>query len=151
MNIQEVIKQSKFESPYLKAFVNLLYTHNYMAHIHIQLFAPYDLLPQHYNVLKIIKGKHPEPVTPKQVLEVALDKGRDLTRLVDKLEEQGLVKRRNSERNKRSIEIMLTDYGLEFTLELEKKVSNWMVDVCNLTDEESETLSALLDKMRNDG
>ena len=79
-----------------------------------------------------------------------LDKGRDLTRLVDKLEESGFVNREVSDENKRSINIYLTPEGLEFTLTLEKEIFVWVKSIANLTEEEAETLSQLLDKMRND-
>ena len=150
MDIQTVIKQSKFDSAYHKAFVNLIYTFNYLTGKQNLIFKKYNVLAQHFNVLKILKGKYPNPVTPKYILEVMLDKGRDLTRLVDKLEESGFVNREVSDENKRSINIYLTPEGLEFTLTLEKEIFVWVKSIANLTEEEAETLSQLLDKMRND-
>lgn len=145
-SIQELIKQSKFESPQQKAYINLYYTYYHFHELHCQMLKPYDILPQHYNVLKIIKGKHPEPVTPGHILNVMLDKKRDLTRLVDKLVTLGLLKRCQSEENKRFVHISMTEKGMNLTLKLEQDLKTHITH--NLNDEESEMLSDLLDKMR---
>lgn len=145
-NIQQLIKQSKFESSTQKAYINLIYTHNYFYYKHCDLFKAYDLLPQHFNVLKIVKGKHPETTTPSYILEVMLDKKRDLTRLIDKLVEKGFLKRCVNPLNKRSILVSITDEGINITRKLEDIARIDMKN--NLTEEEAEELSRLLDKMR---
>ena len=127
MNIQQLIKQSKFESPQQMAYINLLYTYYYFHEKHCALLKPYGILPQHYNVLKIVKGRHPNPVTPSHILDVMLDKKRDLTRLVDKLVDLGLLHRSQSPENKRYIHILLPEAGLELTLKLEADLKTQLV------------------------
>lgn len=144
--LQELIKQSKFESPQQKAYINLYYTYYHFHNLHSQLLKPYDILPQHYNILKIVKGKYPEPVTPGHILDVMLDKKRDLTRLVDKLVSMKLLERCQSKENKRFVHISLTTKGYELTLKMESEMKNLLLH--HLNDEESELLSTLLDKMR---
>ena len=48
--------KAKFESPQQKAYINLYYTYYHFHNLHSQLLKPYDILPQHYNILKIVKG-----------------------------------------------------------------------------------------------
>jgi DNA-binding MarR family transcriptional regulator len=144
--LQELIKQSKFESPQQKAYINLYYTYYHFHNLHSQLLKPYDILPQHYNILKIVKGKYPAPVTPGHILDVMLDKKRDLTRLVDKLVSMKLLERCQSKENKRFVHISLTTKGYELTLKMESEMKNLLLH--HLNDEESELLSTLLDKMR---
>ncbi|MFM2395279.1 MAG: hypothetical protein RLZZ546_3262 [Bacteroidota bacterium] len=146
MDINSLIKQSKFSSANHKAYVNLMYTYYFFNSKHCALLKEKEILPQHYNILKIIKGKHPEPVTPSHILDVMLDKTRDITRLVDKLEKLGYVSRSQKLSNKRFIEISMTDLGLEKIKELEDVVTNHLTH--KLSEEESELLSSLLDKMR---
>lgn len=145
-SIQQLIKQSKFESSQHKAYVNLMFTFNYFYYKHCDHLKPYDMLPQHYNVLKIVKGKYPEPTTPSYILEVMLDKKRDLTRLIDKLVEKEYLVRSTNPKNKRSILISITEKGIAITRELEEMVRRDLQH--NLTEEESEIFSNLLDKMR---
>lgn len=144
--IQHLIKQSKFESFSQMAYVNLIYTYNYFYQKQSDIFKPYDLLPQHFNVLKIVKGKSPEPTTPSYILEVMLDKKRDLTRLIDKLVSMGYLNRCVNPKNKRSILITITELGITTTKTLEEIFRKDVIH--QLSEEDSKQLSDLLDKMR---
>lgn len=144
--LQELIKQSKFESPQQKAYINMYYTYYHFHNLHSKLLKPYGILPQHYNILKIVKGRYPEPVTPGHILDVMLDKKRDLTRLVDKLVSMKLLERCQSKDNKRFVHISLTQKGYDLTVKMENELKSFIQH--NLNDEESELLSKLLDKMR---
>jgi DNA-binding MarR family transcriptional regulator len=150
MKIEKAIKQSKFESPLQKAVINIFYTANWLRDQQWELFKKYDILPQHYNVLRIIKGKHPESVSPGDIKEVMLDKGNDVTRLVDKLVKMGLVKRSLCEANRRKIDINLTDKGLDFLKELNEPMRKQYNSIKKqLSEKEAEQLSNLLDKLRD--
>jgi DNA-binding MarR family transcriptional regulator len=149
MKIEKAIKQSKFESPLQKAVINIFYTANWLRDQQWELFKKYDILPQHYNVLRIIKGKHPESVSPGDIKDVMLDKGNDVTRLVDKLVKMGLVKRSLCEANRRKIDINLTDKGLGFLKELNEPMRKQYNSIKKqLSEKEAEQLSNLLDKIR---
>lgn len=95
MEIDKLIKQSKFTDGYQKALINVIYTANHFRDTHAPIFQKYKIQGQHFNILRILKGRHPEPVTPGYIKEVILDKGRDITRLIDKLEVLGWVVRKN--------------------------------------------------------
>ncbi len=148
MEIDKVIKQAKFTNSYQKAIVNLLYTYNHIRDIHQPMFKKHNIQSQHYNVLRILKGKFPEPVRPGYIKEVMLDKGADLTRLIDKLQQKGWVERQVCPKNKRQMDITITSSGIEKL----QAISAEMTDLDNqnrhMKDEDYETLSYLLDKMR---
>ena len=148
MEIGKVIKQSRFKSNAQKAHINLLYTSNWLRDISNPIFKKHGILSQHFNVLRIIKGKYPDPVTPGEIIEVMLDKKRDLTRLVDKLVQLGLVDRWLSEENRRNVMITLTDSGLELVDRITEEVDKLQHQMNNLTEDEAGLLSDLLDKMR---
>ena len=150
MKLEKAIKQNKFESPYQKAVINIIYTANWLRDQQLALFKQYDVLPQHYNVLRIIKGKHPEPVAPGDIKEVMLDKGNDVTRLVDKLVKMGLLKRSLCEENRRKIDIALTDKGLKFLKELNEPMRKQFNNIKKqMSEKETGQLSDLLDKLRD--
>lgn len=148
MEIDKVIKQPRFKDEFQKAMINLFYTSNYFRDHHSTVFKQFDIQGQHYNVLRILKGKHPEPVSPGYIKEVILDKGADLTRLVDKLVKLGLVFRNICPDNKRKIHLNLTDAGLKKLQNISEHLNNQYDKFRHLTDEEYSTLSHLLDKMR---
>jgi DNA-binding MarR family transcriptional regulator len=148
MDIQHQIKQSQFKSSKQKAHINLIYTFNYLSYSMKNIFKEYKIFYQHYNILKILKGSGGKPLCNNEILDVMLDKTRDLTRLIDKLEEFKWVTKKTNPENKRSVMIQLTHLGLTKTQEIESKVEKWIEDCTYLTDEECENLSFLLDKFR---
>ncbi|MGB4959704.1 MAG: hypothetical protein WBO36_09520 [Saprospiraceae bacterium] len=148
MEIESVIKQARFKDGYQKAVINLLYTANYIRDAHMQIFSKYKIQGQHYNLLRILKGKHPEPVSPGYMKEVMLDKGRDLTRLIDKLVSLGWVHRCICPNNKRKMNVTLTPVGLQLLEKITQDINRIDDQMKLLSEEEYTTLSHLLDKMR---
>lgn len=150
MKIEQAIKQSKFESPFQKAVINIIYTANWLRDQQTELFKKHDILPQHYNVLRIVNGKHPKSVSPGDIKEVMLDKGNDVTRLVDKLVKMDLLKRSLCEENRRKIDINLTDKGVKFLKEINEPMRKQYLNMKKfLSEKEAESLSNLLDKLRD--
>ena len=149
MKIENAIKQSRFTSSYHKVLVNLIYTGNWVRDEQMKVFRQFDLLPQHYNVLRIIKGHMPAPIAPKDIKEVLIDKAGDLTRLLDKLEKNGLIKRNLCPSNRRQMDISMTDKGIRTLKEVQQplQVFTDMIQK-NLSADQAETLSDLLDQLR---
>lgn len=148
MEIGKIIRQRKFKTGLEKAYINLIYTTNYFRDLHMSVFKQNGILSQHYNVLRITRGQHPQPVTPGYIREVMLDKGSDVTRLLDKLVSLGYVVRSTNAENKRKLDIKLTESGLKITNGIEKELEKINQNSNFLSEEEYEILSELLDKLR---
>ena len=148
MKIEDAIK-SKFENNQQKAYINLIYTANEINAVSKKLFKQFDVTLQQYNVLRILKGKHPESVNPGDIKAVMLDKSPDLTRLVDRLLAKDLVSRETCEVNRRKIDIKISEKGLHFLEKTNSKIANNEQFITkSLTDKEADQLSDLLDKLR---
>lgn len=149
MKIEKAIKQPKFTDVYQKLVVNMLFTSNWLRDAQNSLMKQYDILPQHYNVLRILKGKFPSSSSPGDIKDVMIDKGNDVTRLLDKLVNKGLVKRSLCEENRRKMDVYITEEGLKLLDEIEKPLQDHLTEIkTRVTKEEAETMSSLLDKMR---
>ena len=148
MEIEKLIKQTRFKYSFHKAIVNLIYTSNFFRDAHLELFKKYDIQGQHYNIMRILRGKHPQPVSPGYIKEVMIDKGRDLTRLIDKLERLQWVERSICPENKRKVNVKLTDHGLDFIDRITDELSVVDSKLRALDEKEYELLSNLLDRMR---
>jgi DNA-binding MarR family transcriptional regulator len=148
MGIKEDIKQSKFESNKVMAMVNVYYTANWLRDKGLPIYKKYGILSQHYNVLRILRGKYPKTACPGDIKDVMLDRGRDLTRLVDKLVKLGYVSRQLCEHNRRKMEIVITQAGLDIIDKISEESAVIFEDL-NINETEAEQLSALLDKFRN--
>ena len=149
MKIEQEIKQVKFESSLHKVIVNLMFTYNWHRDLHNEIFKEFDIQPQHFNILRILRGRKSEPISPGYIKEVMIDKGVDLTRLLDKLEKMGLVRRELCPSNRRKIDVYITEEGLNLLERISPKIKElYSFLKHNLSEEDAEQLSELLDKLR---
>ena len=102
-------------------------------------------MPQ-FNILRILRGQHPQPATINLLIERMLDKTSNASRLVDKLEAKGLVTRNQCPNDRRTVDVMITAAGLNLLLQMDKE--DIYQSLNNLTDQEAEQLNLLLDKIR---
>lgn len=149
MGISEEIKQPKFKDTYQKATVNLFYTSNWLAE-KVRLFlAEEDLTHQQFNVLRILRGSHPNPLSTLQIRERMLDKMSDTSRIVDRLVKKELAIKKTCQKDKRLVDVLISKAGLAVLKRLDEREDGMFEQVRNLTEDEAETLSQLLDKIRS--
>lgn len=149
MSIEKDIKQQKpFKSTYQKVVVNIMYTSNWMNSEQQGLLKPFDLSPQQYNVLRILRGQFPNPITVNGIIERMLDKMSNASRLVDKLLLKGFVSRCDNAIDRRACDIRITEKGSQVLKQIDKIQADWESSRQFLNDVEAETLSRLLDKLR---
>lgn len=148
MKIEALIKQSRFMSPLQKAILNLIYTYHWQVDQTSEVFKSLEVTMQQYNVLRILKGQYPEFVPVGDVKAVMLDKNPDLTRLCDRLEEKGLLERSTNPCNRRQVLLRIAQPGLDLLDRSEPMLYERAKKMQNLSDEEAEVLSNLLDKLR---
>jgi len=78
-----------------------------------------QLTNNQYNALRILRGSHPAKLACSDIAERMIDRDPDITRLIDRLEKRGLVKRFRSRQDRRVIEVGITDKGLAVVRELD--------------------------------
>lgn len=149
MRIEEEIQQPAFKSPYAKAIINIIYTNNWLQSLQVEIFKPFDLSLQQYNVLRILRGQYPNPITVIAIIERMLDKMSNASRLVDKLVAKELVIRRLCPNDRRAVDVIITEKGMQLLAEIDKLQHNWEEKLHGLTENEASQLSELLDKMRH--
>ncbi len=149
MSIEQDIKQESFKSAHEKAVVNIVYTNNWLAGLQMDVLKPYDLTLQQYNVLRILRGHYPKPITVIGIIERMLDKMSNASRLVDKLLLKKLVIRHECPNDRRAVDILITQKGLDVLTELDSMQKFWEEKLYGLSEAEANQLSDLLDKMRN--
>ncbi len=149
MGIDQDIQQTKFKSEHQKAGVNLIYTFNWMTEKSKEIFAPEDITPQQFNILRILRGSLPKPLSTLQIRERMLDKMSDTSRIVDRLIAKGLVKKATCKLDRRLVDVMITDKGKK-TLERLDERQDELDNILNrLSKKEAVILSDLLDKIRS--
>lgn len=146
--IEEAIKQSEFKDNYNKVVVNLLYTHSYLVNFQTAVLKPMDLSPEQYNVLRILRGQQGKPVTIAAIQERMLNTMSNASRLVDKLKIKDLVKRDECPENRRKVDVLITDKGLQLLESLEPQIATANKKAVQLEENEVVHLNYLLDKLR---
>ena len=148
MGIDQDIRQAKFRNEHQKASVNLLYTYGWMVERTKELFLSEDITPQQFNILRILRGSHPQPLSTLQIRERMLDKMSDTSRIVDRLITKGLVKKGTCKADRRLVDVMISDKGKKMLERLDQRQDELDNIIGNLTEKEAATLSELLDKIR---
>jgi DNA-binding MarR family transcriptional regulator len=121
--LRDQIKQTvPFESAAQEGMLNLFVA---AAHVRRRVEAAcreHDLQFSHHNVLRILRGVHPDGHPRCEIIERMLDPSPDVTRLIDKLVERGLVERSRSEEDRRMTIHTITDEGRALLDELDPKI-----------------------------
>ena len=149
MKIEEEIKQGKFQSEYHKLAINLTFTANWLTRKVTQGLKPYKLTPQQFNVLRILRGQHPNPASINLITERMIDKMSNASRLVDKLLAKALVERTTCPLDRRQVDVKMTKKGLELLEKIDNESKNWDDNLKTLSKKEAQELNALLDILRS--
>lgn len=148
MKLEDEIKQAKFKSVYAKLAVNISYTHFWVQDQLRQKLKVHQISLQQFNILRILRGQHPKPATINLLKERMLDKSSDASRLVERLRKKGLIERMICEEDRRSVNIVITDKGLQLLTNLESIDEMHSKIFSALSEEEVTQLNELLDKLR---
>ena len=148
MKLEDEIVQKKFDSDYHKLAVNILYTSHWLTNLYSDALKPHNLTIQQFNILRILRGQYPKVVNLKLIKERMLDKMSDVSRLVERLREKGLVDRKTCPSDRRNIDICITEKGIDILSELNEDIKEINQLFSTLNEEEVERLNKLLDKLR---
>ena len=149
MKIEEVIKSNVVLDDAKKVILNFTYTQNVIADKFNELLKPYDISREQYNVLRILRGQKGNPANMCIIQERMLAKNSNTTRLIDKLLIKDFVTRNVCPENRRKIEVLITQKGLDILSELDPiVVEHEQLFANNLTQQELEQLNLLLEKYR---
>ena len=148
MSLEEDIHQQKFSTEYDKMMVNILYTGSWLYNRDASRLKPYDITPEQYNVLRILRGSHPSPMMLSDITARMLNKSSNATRLVEKLRQKSFVRREICADNRRQVDISITNKGLALLNKIDGEAAAWMKGLKSITKAEAAELNRILDKLR---
>jgi DNA-binding MarR family transcriptional regulator len=110
--LRDEIKQNKpFRTLRQEAQLNILRTANVLTDSFEQMLKPHGITGTQYNVLRILRGAEPDGLCRNEVADRLLNRMPDATRLLDRMEEAGLVSRERSTVDRRLVTTRITKKG----------------------------------------
>jgi DNA-binding MarR family transcriptional regulator len=151
--LQREIKQTKpFGSAAQETTIAILRTADVVRTHLAEVIEPAGVTLQQYNVLRILRGSHPEPLATLEIGERMIERQPGVTRLLDRLEAKGLVRRERCPTDRRIVHASITPGGLDLLEELDAPIQE-AEDIVqsSLSTADLRTLIRLLERIRIGG
>jgi len=150
VKLEEAIKSNKFKNEVHKAALNILYTGWWLKTLISKELKEYGLTHEQYNVLRILRGKHPEQMCVRDIASRMIEKNSNVPRIIDRLEVKKFVKRNTSINDKRESAISLTNAGVNILDLTTSKVNSVFEEAVMMEESSASALNKLLEEMRQD-
>jgi DNA-binding MarR family transcriptional regulator len=120
---EEILQTRPFGSAAEEAAVGLLLTADALARRLAEVIEPSGITHQQYNVLRILRGAHPDAIQTLEIAERMIEQAPGITRLLDRLEDKGLVRRERGRPDRRCVHCRITPAGLALLAALDAPVA----------------------------
>ena len=142
------LKQEKFSSVEQEGLLNLFIASNYLHSKLDTICCGFKITLAQFNVLRILKGAHPEGYPRGEIIRRMVEPAPDVTRLIDRLIKDGLVERFTSDEDRRLSLARITKKGINLLIKINPEVDKFISDYASsLTKSEKEMLSSICEKL----
>jgi MarR family transcriptional regulator, organic hydroperoxide resistance regulator len=140
----------RFDSLEQEAYLSLWRTYDRLKEIEDALFAEFELSAQQYNALRLLKSVYPAAMQTLLLGQQLISRAPDMTRMLDRLENRGLIERERPPENRRVVEVRISEAGLALCGVLaERVVECHAAQLGHLPPEKLEQLIELLAQVRH--
>ncbi len=148
--IQQEIRQTKpFSTPFEEAGIALLRTSDQLQRRLAATVEPRGITVQQYNVLRILRGAHPEPVPTLEIATRMIEQAPGITRLLDRLEVKKLIQRVRCKKDRRRVLCTISAPGLALLATLDRPMLETLTDCfATLPADKTRQFIRLLDDLR---
>ena len=148
MKLEQAIQSNKFKNEVQKAGLNIMYTAWWLKTLSCKELKDFGLTHEQYNVLRILKGKHPEQMCVKDIAGRMMEKNSNVPRILDRLVEKKLAKRTQGTADARQTVLSLTQAGINMLESSTIKLDAIMKQSIAMSNDDAATLNTLLEKFR---
>lgn len=117
-SIRTTRKAIRFDSLEQEVFLNVWRTYDRLRILEDELFGRFELTSQQYNILRLLKATHPEPLPTLTLGNRLVSRAPDITRMLDRLDDRGLIVRQRPPDNRRVVLIAITEPGIALLEEI---------------------------------
>jgi DNA-binding MarR family transcriptional regulator len=139
------------DNPYMKMIINVMKAGNILDHKISEVLKAFDITHTQFNILRNLEFVYPEKISVGDVTQGLLFPTSDVTRLLDRLEKRNLISRTICPKNRRKMDIAITEQGLEVIDEAMPKISEKLEAyyVERVTEAERDKVSQVLKRLMN--
>jgi DNA-binding MarR family transcriptional regulator len=146
--LRQWLKQSAPMEPGLDAMLNLFVAGKLVENDIEEMLAPFGITRRQYNVLRILKGVYPNGHPRAEIAARVLEESPDITRIIDRLQEQGFITRKRGKEDKRESLTMITPKGIALVDKVNPHVAQFTRRLESILAKEGcEKLSELCEKL----
>lgn len=151
--LQQRLKQSvPMENAAEEAMINILIVADHLRNRFEQIYGEFGLTQSQYNILRILRGVYPHGHPRCEITSRMIERAPDATRLIDKLEQMGLVERMRIPEDRRLSVARITKKGLQLLKSIHPKLEAASTEVLQkVSVEECLALSRICEKLYADG
>lgn len=149
MKLEQAIKSENFSSEMHKASINIMYTAWWLKNCFSKELKNLEVTQEQFNVMRILKGKHPEKMFVKDIASRMIEQNSNVPRIIDRLEKKKWVTRTQCENDGRHSKIALSNMGITVLTHASSLVQQVSDNLFELDNNEAKQLNTLLEKVRN--
>jgi DNA-binding MarR family transcriptional regulator len=139
----------RFDSAEQEAFLNLWRTYDCLKAVEDELFSQHQLSAQQYNALRLLRSVYPDSLQTLALGRRLISRCPDTTRMLDRLEQRGLVERGRRVENRRVVDVRITEKGLSLLEGMREEVRRMhQRQLGHLTETQLAELTLLLRQLR---
>ena len=114
-----------------------------------RVLEPYGITPQQFNVLRILRGAGPDGIPTLTIAERMIEEAPGITRLLDRLEAKGMVRRQRCPEDRRQVLCHATPAALDLLGRIDGAMDEAdEAALGKLAEEDKTQLIRLLDAVR---
>jgi DNA-binding MarR family transcriptional regulator len=146
--IKKRLLQKSFSSIEQEALLNLFIAANYLKSKIDSICIEYNITLSQFNVLRILKGTYPDGYSRNDIIRRMIEPSPDVTRLIDRLINEGLVERYNSDKDRRLSLARITKKGIDVLKKINPRIDEFLFEYSKtLNRSEKETLSEICERL----
>ena len=146
--LKKRLKQQKFSSVEQEGLLNLFIASNYLHSKLDAICCGFKITLAQFNVLRILKGAHPDGYPRGEIIRRMVEPAPDVTRLIDRLIKEGLVERFYSDEDRRLSLTRITKKGINLLAKINPEVDKFILDYSSsLKKSEKDMLSSICEKL----
>ena len=146
--LKKRLKQQKFSSVEQEALLNLFIASNYLHTKLDSICWSFKITLPQFNVLRILKGAHPNGYPRGEIMRRMVESAPDVTRLIDRLIKEDLVERYESKEDRRLSLARITKKGINLLSKINPEVDKFISEYSSpLSKTEKEMLSNICEKL----